>query len=99
MISTSWGASCCFHQRPWSVRVYIPLEARFLHDPSKDTGFVGCALASNMVRFFKNQDESMEGQFQKGSSIVVITDGNTCQSDVPYIQNYVLLQNYGSWLS
>ncbi|WJX78670.1 hypothetical protein P8452_61865 [Trifolium repens] len=26
------------------------------------------------------------GQFQKGSSIVVITDGNTCQSDVPYIQ-------------
>lgn len=36
----------------------IPLEVRFLHDPSKDTGFVGCALASNMVRFFKTQDGS-----------------------------------------
>ncbi|XP_047308521.1 selenium-binding protein 1-like [Impatiens glandulifera] len=36
----------------------IPLEIRFLHDPSKDTGYVGCALSSTMVRFFKNQDES-----------------------------------------
>ncbi|KAH7521599.1 hypothetical protein FEM48_Zijuj07G0050300 [Ziziphus jujuba var. spinosa] len=36
----------------------LPLEIRFLHDPSKDTGFVGCALTSNMVRFFKNQDGS-----------------------------------------
>ncbi|KAG4179826.1 hypothetical protein ERO13_A10G128900v2 [Gossypium hirsutum] len=36
----------------------IPLEIRFLHDPSKDTGYVGCALSSNMVRFFKTQDGS-----------------------------------------
>jgi selenium-binding protein 1 len=36
----------------------LPLEIRFLHDPTKDTGFVGCALSSNMVRFFKNPDES-----------------------------------------
>jgi len=36
----------------------IPLEIRFLHDPSKDTGYVGCALSSNMVRFFKNPDGS-----------------------------------------
>ena len=36
----------------------IPLEIRFLHDPSKDTGFVGCALSSNMVRFFKTDDGS-----------------------------------------
>ncbi|KAF7837046.1 selenium-binding protein 1-like [Senna tora] len=38
----------------------IPLETqiRFLHDPSKDTGFVGCALSSNMVRFFKTEDGS-----------------------------------------
>ncbi|CAL5347677.1 unnamed protein product [Camellia sinensis] len=27
----------------------LPLEIRFLHDPSKDTGFVGCALTSNMI--------------------------------------------------
>ncbi|KAI0489414.1 hypothetical protein KFK09_029256 [Dendrobium nobile] len=36
----------------------LPLEIRFLHDPSKDTGFVGCALTSNIVRFFKNTDDS-----------------------------------------
>eukprot|EP01018_Ginkgo_biloba_P037550 Gb_24949 [translate_table: standard] len=34
----------------------IPLEVRFLHDPSKDTGYVGCALSSTMVRFFKSPD-------------------------------------------
>ncbi|XP_010905138.1 selenium-binding protein 1 [Elaeis guineensis] len=34
----------------------LPLETRFLHDPSKDIGFVGCALSSNMVRFFKTAD-------------------------------------------
>lgn len=28
-------------------------QIRFLHDPSKDTGFVGCALTSTMVRFFQ----------------------------------------------
>ncbi|KAL0358489.1 UNVERIFIED_CONTAM: Selenium-binding protein 2 [Sesamum angustifolium] len=27
----------------------IPLEIRFLHDPNKDSGYVGCALTSNMV--------------------------------------------------
>ncbi|KAJ6371594.1 hypothetical protein OIU77_001997 [Salix suchowensis] len=36
----------------------LPLEIRFLHNPSKDTGFVGCALTSNMVRFFKTPDGS-----------------------------------------
>ncbi|KAG4210014.1 hypothetical protein ERO13_A02G018400v2 [Gossypium hirsutum] len=36
----------------------LPLETRFLHDPSKDTGYVGCALTSNMVRFFKTEDGS-----------------------------------------
>ena len=36
----------------------LPLEIRFLHDPSKDTGYVGGALSSNMIRFFKNSDET-----------------------------------------
>ncbi|XP_038991877.1 selenium-binding protein 1-like [Hibiscus syriacus] len=35
-----------------------PLELRFLHDPSKDAGYVGCAYTSNMVRFFKTEDGS-----------------------------------------
>ncbi|XP_010906171.1 selenium-binding protein 1 [Elaeis guineensis] len=34
----------------------LPLEIRFLHDPTKDIGYVGCALSSNMVRFFKTAD-------------------------------------------
>lgn len=38
----------------------IPLEVRFLHDPSKDTGYVGCALSGNMVRFFKTSDGSWD---------------------------------------
>ncbi|KAG2255871.1 hypothetical protein Bca52824_075165 [Brassica carinata] len=40
----------------------IPLEIRFLHDPSKDIGYVGSALSSNMLRFFKNSDESWSHQ-------------------------------------
>jgi len=34
------------------------MQIRFLHDPAKDTGFVGSALTSNMIRFFKTQDGS-----------------------------------------
>ena len=37
---------------------FTDLQIRFLHDPSKDTGFVGCALTSNMVRFFMTPDGS-----------------------------------------
>ncbi|XP_038624514.1 methanethiol oxidase [Tachyglossus aculeatus] len=33
----------------------IPLEIRFLHDPAASQGFVGCALSSNIYRFFKDQ--------------------------------------------
>ncbi|CAK8567112.1 unnamed protein product [Lathyrus sativus] len=36
----------------------LPLEIRFLHDPAKDTGFVGSALSSNMIRFFKKEDDT-----------------------------------------
>jgi len=31
----------------------IPLEIRFLHDPSAKQGFVGCALSSSIIRFFQ----------------------------------------------
>lgn len=33
----------------------IPLEIRFLHDPTATQGFVGCALSSNIQRFYKNE--------------------------------------------
>jgi len=32
----------------------VPLETRFLHDPSKAEGFVGAALSSNVFRFHKD---------------------------------------------
>ena len=32
----------------------MPLEIRFLHNPDSAEGFVGCALSSNIFRFFKN---------------------------------------------
>ena len=31
----------------------MPLEIRFLHEPSAAEGFVGCALTSNVFRFYK----------------------------------------------
>lgn len=31
----------------------IPLEIRFLHDPTATEGFVGCALSSTVFRFFR----------------------------------------------
>jgi len=31
----------------------IPLEIRFLHDPDATEGYVGCALRSNVFRFYK----------------------------------------------
>ena len=31
----------------------IPLETRFLHEPSKPHGYVGAALASNVIYFTK----------------------------------------------
>lgn len=31
----------------------IPLEVRFLHEPSAPEGYVGCALSGNVFRFYK----------------------------------------------
>lgn len=31
----------------------LPLEIRFLHDPTATEGFVGCALSSTVFRFFR----------------------------------------------
>lgn len=35
-----------------------PLEIRFLHDPLAAEGFVGCAVTSNVYRFYKAEDNS-----------------------------------------
>ncbi|XP_050405614.2 methanethiol oxidase [Patella vulgata] len=34
---------------------YLPLEIRFLHDPTAIEGYVGCALSSNIFRFFRTE--------------------------------------------
>ncbi|XP_064614982.1 methanethiol oxidase-like isoform X2 [Liolophura sinensis] len=36
----------------------IPLEIRFLHNPSSPVGFVGCALGTTVFRFTKNNNGS-----------------------------------------
>ncbi|KAK7886196.1 hypothetical protein WMY93_025817 [Mugilogobius chulae] len=38
----------------------IPLEIRFLHDPDEPQGFVGCALSSNVFRFYRTQKGEWE---------------------------------------
>lgn len=48
-------------------------QIRFLHDPSKDTGFVGCALTSNMVRFFQKPDGSWDHEVCKRKQLVAFT--------------------------
>lgn len=37
-------------------------QIRFLHDPSKAVGYVGAALSSTMVRFFKKDDDTWDTQ-------------------------------------
>ena len=49
------------------------MQIRFLHDPAKDTGFVGCALSSNMVRFFKNPDGSWSHEVRPCLHVFCIT--------------------------
>ncbi|XP_064387810.1 methanethiol oxidase-like [Halichondria panicea] len=40
----------------------IPLELRFLHDPTATQGYVGAALSSNIIRFYKNEQGSYSTQ-------------------------------------
>jgi selenium-binding protein 1 len=39
-----------------------PLEIRFLHDPLAAEGFVGCAVASNIYRFYKAENNSWKAE-------------------------------------
>lgn len=36
----------------------IPLEVRFLHEPSAPEGYVGCALGGTVFRFYKTEVSS-----------------------------------------
>lgn len=39
-----------------------PLEVRFLHNPKADEGFVGCAIYSNVYRFFRKSDNTWDAE-------------------------------------
>ncbi|KAK0072560.1 hypothetical protein PV325_011170 [Microctonus aethiopoides] len=63
---STYGRSLNFFS--WSKRIHLqemnlgedgiaPLEVRFLHDPMASEGFVGCAVSSNIYRFFKTNDD------------------------------------------
>ncbi|KAG8042055.1 hypothetical protein G9C98_000046 [Cotesia typhae] len=51
-----------------------PLEVRFLHDPLASEGFVGCAVSSNIFRFYKTDNDRKKprlvGQVFLGGSIL-----------------------------
>ena len=64
----------------------LPFEVRYLHDPEAEQGFVGAALASNIVRFYRSNgsyraepvievdNEELEGWPLPGGVPGVITD-------------------------
>jgi len=65
------------HVWDWHARTYmqeidlgddgiIPLEIRFLHDPTATEGFVGCALSSSVFRFFR------EGHQWKAEKVIQV---------------------------
>nr|CAD7439966.1 unnamed protein product [Timema bartmani] len=39
-----------------------PLEIRFLHDPKEAQGYVGCAVNSNVFRFYKKDDGTYDAE-------------------------------------
>ncbi|EZA62473.1 Selenium-binding protein [Ooceraea biroi] len=53
-----------------------PLEIRFLHDPLAAEGFVGCAVTSNVYRFYKAEDNSW-----KAEKVIQVFLGGSILSD------------------
>lgn len=49
-----WTTHRYLQEIPLGDEGAIPLEIRFLHNPRAAEGFVGCALASTVFRYFKN---------------------------------------------
>lgn len=52
----AWKERRLIQTLPLGEAGLIPLETRFLHNPDATTGFVGCALSSNLIRFWKGGD-------------------------------------------
>ncbi|XP_076183640.1 methanethiol oxidase [Ptiloglossa arizonensis] len=69
--STIYGRSLNFYS--WSERKLkqvinlgddgiAPLEVRFLHDPKESQGLVGCAVTSNVYRFYKTPENEWSAE-------------------------------------
>ena len=48
----------------------IPLELRFLHDPNATQGYVGAALSSNMIRFYRDE-VGVQRQYRHALSLFI----------------------------
>ena len=49
---------------------WLPLEVRFLHNPDRAEGFVGAALSSTLIRFYKKEDGEWATQVKNTSGEV-----------------------------
>ncbi|XP_067951504.1 methanethiol oxidase-like isoform X1 [Watersipora subatra] len=76
LVKTDYGSDLHvwdFNKREYQYKIELgddgrmPLEIRFLHDPTKSEGFVGCAFGSTVYRFFRNA----MGQYQAEKVISV----------------------------
>merc|ERR1711962_720217 len=67
----------------------IPLELRFLHEPSSNVGFVVCALSSTVFRIF--QDDAKEWQAEKIISVPSVKVEGWALPDMPALITDILL--------
>ncbi|KAL1129063.1 hypothetical protein AAG570_013595, partial [Ranatra chinensis] len=58
----SWSDQKLLQVIDLGVDGIAPLEVRFLHNPLAAEGFVGCALNSNIFRFFRRDDGTWEAE-------------------------------------
>jgi selenium-binding protein 1 len=54
LVSSEFGEPNAYEQGFDSEAGLLPFEVRYLHDPDAEQGFVGAALASNIVRFYRS---------------------------------------------
>jgi len=67
----------------------IPLEVRFLHEPSADVGFVGCALSSTVFRIYR--DDGGDWQAEKVISVPSVKVEGWALPDMPALITDILI--------
>ena len=59
-----WSTQTLYQTIDLGMQGFTPLEIRFMHDPKRPEGFVGCALFANIF-YFKKKSESDEFECKK----------------------------------